>query len=164
MKTRGIKIIVVKFWPIYRQLILHYQELRLYEVLALNSILLQWDWSATSEDQALEVKFFDSASRVFLLWAFCVNKRTPRGFISCFAFQTITAMMEAVASFRHLSPAFESITSVYVANTPSPWAWGWTPPGAYPQLDLGSGAHSNKTKQNKLRGKNIGPLTNLSSM
>ena len=31
-----------------------------------------------------------------------------------------------------------------VTNTPTPWAWGWTPQGAYPQLDLGSGAHSNK--------------------
>ena len=29
-------------------------------------------------------------------------------------------------------------------NTPTSWAWDWTPPGAYPQLDLGSGAHSNK--------------------
>ena len=38
-----------------------------------------------------------------------------------------------------------------VTNTPTPWAWGSTPPGAYPQLDLGSGAHSNKTNKQKDR-------------
>ena len=42
-----------------------------------------------------------------------------------------------------------------VTNTPTPWAWGWTPPGAYPQLDLESGAHSNKQNKQTRRGSSV---------
>ena len=41
--------------------------------------------------------------------------------------------------------ALQVIYLLYILGaTPTPWAWDWTPQGAYPQRDLGSRAHSNK--------------------
>ena len=39
------------------------------------------------------------------------NRQCPRGFMACFDFQTVTATMDATASFRHLRFAFCSMTS-----------------------------------------------------
>jgi hypothetical protein len=55
--------------------------------------------------------FFDSAKRVFLLLGFSEKRCTPKGFISCLDFQTMTAIADAVASFRQRSPAFERVIS-----------------------------------------------------
>ena len=51
--------------------------------------------------------FIDSASLVFLKFSFPEKRRVPKGFIDILDFQTKTAIMDAMASFRLRSPAFD---------------------------------------------------------
>ena len=44
---------------------------------------------------------FEASDLVVLKVDFSLNKSWPRGFISCQHFQTVTAVTEATASFRH---------------------------------------------------------------
>ena len=53
----------------------------------------------------------DSANLVFRLCSFSGNRRSPKGFIVCFAFQVRIAIADATASFRQQILAFVRTTS-----------------------------------------------------
>ena len=49
---------------------------------------------------------FEDTNLVFLKLGCSLKRHFPKGFMDCFAFQTVIAVIEATASLRHFSLAF----------------------------------------------------------
>ena len=65
--------------------------------------------------------FIDSASLVLLKFSFPEKRRVPKGFIDILDFQTKTAIMDAVASFKLRSPAFDRIVWEQILSESFQW-------------------------------------------
>ena len=55
---------------------------------------------------------FEVADLVHFNFSRCLNRQRPSGFMDCLDFQTVTAMIEATASLRHLRLALSSTVSL----------------------------------------------------